>query len=307
MTVQFDRVVEVQAGGLTVLGQDVSFKVVKTRKKEPNTCELTIYNLREDRRDQLAEAESAVVKLSAGYRGRETESTAALQAVDSLLGEDASGGSGVGLIYLGDVRDISSTREGVNWITTLESGDGEKATQFERINKSFPAGTSLQTAIKEAARAMKVGLGNALKKASEGSLIEAGSEFLNGLVLSGNASKQMDRIVKSAGLEWSIQDGVIQLLAAGESLTDTSVVLTSTTGLIGSPTIGNDGVVRARSLMNSEIVPARQIELTSKTVTGRFRVERCEYIGSTFDKEFYVDIEASETSSTDGKTQAVST
>ncbi len=302
MTVQFGRVIEVQVDTIKLGDLDVSFRVVKTLKKEPNTCELTIFNLNKEHRDQLAQTENPVCEIKAGYKGREEESSAALAAVDNLLGggDEGGGDEGVGLIFLGDVRDVSSTYEPPDWVTTLESGDGEIATQFARINRSFAKGTSLSTALREAARAMDIGIGNAIKKASDGKLLDAGGEFLNTLTLSGPAPKELDRLVRSAGLEWSIQDGVLQILDPGLPLEDVSIVLAPDSGLVGSPEIGNDGVARIRSLINSDIVPGRQIELDSKAVKGRFRAERCEYVGSKFDNDFYVDIEAKQLSSSGG-------
>lgn len=294
MTVQFDRVVELQVDTIKIADLDSSFRVVKDLKKEPNTCEITIFNLNRQHREQLAQTEKPVVELSAGYRGREEQSSAALVAVDALLGDNAAGGSGVGLIFRGDVRDVSSTYDPPDWVTVLESGDGEDSTRFARINKSFAAGTSLETVLNSTAAAMKVGIGNAAKKAASGKLLEAGNEFLNSMTVSGPAQKELDRMVKSAGLEWSIQDGVLQLLDPGKPLEDVSIILSPDKGLVGSPTIGNDGVIRMRSLLNSDIVPGRQIELDSKAVQGRFRAERCEYLGSKHEQDFYVDIEASE-------------
>ncbi len=165
---------------------------------------------------------------------------------------------------------------------------------FARINKSFAAGTSLATVMQECAKSLGVGLGNAVKKAASGKLLDAGNEFLNSVTVSGQAQKELDRMVKSAGLEWSIQDGVLQLLDAGLPLEDVSIVLKPETGLIGSPTIGNDGVIRMNSLMNSDIIPGREIELESVAVKGRFRAERCEYRGSKSERDFYVAIEAKE-------------
>lgn len=293
MTAQFDRVVEVQVDTIKIVDLHMAFNVVKTLKKDPNTCELTIFGLNPEHRDQLAQTEKPVVEIMAGYKGREEKGSEALAAVDALLGGGA-GDTGVGLIFFGDVRDVDSVYEPPTWITSLESGDGEKASQFSRINKSFAKGTSLKTALTEAAKSMKVGIGNALKKATEGKLLDAGGEFLNSLTLSGSSSRELDRLVKSAGLEWSVQDNVLQLLDPGLPLEDISVVLAPDKGLIGSPTIGNDGVIKMRALMNSDIIPGRQIELESVAVKGRFRAERCEYKGSNFDKDFYVDIEGKE-------------
>ena len=313
MTLQFNRRVEVKVDTLDVQGLHVSFRVVKTSKKEPNTCELTVYNLAQDHRDRIAQAEKPTVEIKAGYAPRAT--AGALAAVDELL-SGPSDDPDFGTIFLGNVRDASSTYEPPDWTTSLESGDGEDAIRGSRINKSFPAGTSLATVIRESARSLKVGIGNAVKKALEGNLLDAGSEFLNSVTLSGQASKEMDRIIKSAGLEWSIQDGVLQLLDPGKPLEDISIVVTPETGLIGSPTIGNDGIIRLRTLLNSDIVPGRQLEVSSSVLQGgglqqtldavdialgggrqttnRFRTERVEYLGSNFENDFFCDIEATE-------------
>ena len=295
MTQQFDRVVEVLVNTVSIASLDASFRVVKTRKKEPNTCELTIFNLNEESRSRLAEVGSPRLKLSAGYRGRQEASSSALRAVDSLLaGSGDPSNSGIGLIFEGDMRDAVSNYEPPDWITTFESGDGEKASQFARVNRSFAAGTSLSKVLQTVAGDMGVGIGNTITASLKGVLLEAGREFINGVTVSGSAHKEFDRIVKSSGLEWSVQDDVIQLLSVGGVLLDTAVVLSAETGLIGSPTIGNDGVVRFRALMNSDIVPARLILLKSRAITGRLRVERCEYTGSIADVPFYVDVEATE-------------
>ena len=76
-----------------------------------------------------------------------------------------------------------------------------------------------------------------------------------------------------------------------------------------------------RALLNSDIVPGRELEVRSKVLTrgsdvegigviaavnldldealgtstgSRFRVERVEYIGSNYDVDFYCDVEAVE-------------
>jgi hypothetical protein len=199
------------------------------------------------------------------------------------------------LIFKGDLRDVSSNYEPPDWVTVLESGDGEKSSQFSRVNRSFAQGTSLANVMTAVAGEMKVGLGNVAQRALQGKLLDSsGGAFLNGVTVSGQATKEFDRLAKSAGLEWSVQDQNLQLLGVGEPLLDTAVVLADDTGLVGSPTIGNDGVARLTALMNSDIVPGRLLNVNSRAVVGRFRAERCEYIGSKFDKPFYVEVEAKE-------------
>ncbi len=325
MTVQFDRDVRISVDGLDIAGLHASFRVVKTTKKEPNTCEVKIFNLSQPHRDRIAQAKDPIVQIKAGYKGRE-------DVVGGLLDiavPDVPAGLGAiseteepGLIFFGNVRDAYSTFEPPNWITSMESGDGEKGTRFSRINKSFIAGTSLAVVLAEVAKSIQgVGIGNTIKQALKGKLLDAGIAFPNGVTVSGQSTKELDRIVKSAGLEWSIQDGTLQLLELSKPLGDVTIVLKPTTGLIGSPTIGNDGVVRVRSLLNSDIVPGRELEIESKVLTqgssieglgvlgevnlglddllgtdsgSHFRVERVEYLGSNYDNDYYCDIEAVE-------------
>lgn len=266
----FDRRYELNAGGILIRDLDIVFKATKTLKKAPNTAEITIYNLNAEHREGLAGEKNLVAQLSAGYK------------------------DDIGVIFLGDVRDVESDLEPPDWLTSMETGDGERATQIARINRSFAKGTSLPIVLKEVAKSMGLQLGNLNQMAARGELVDGGQEFLNGVTLSGQSSREMERIVRSAGLEWSIQDQTLQLLEAGKTLLDTSVVLTPATGLIGSPTIGNKGVISIRALMNSDIVPGRQIELESRVISGRLRAETCVYSGDTAGQDWYVDIEAKE-------------
>ncbi len=248
---------------------DLQFNIVKTTKKEPNTCTLRIYNLNESHREQLSQLKEPMVEIEAGY-------------------EDD-----IGLIFKGNVRDVYSVQEGPDWITELSSGDGANAISRSRVNLSFSRGTSLSTAIKKLAEAMNVNIGNAALKALQGNFTGASNEFLNGAVFSGRASTEMDGLLKSAGLEWSIQDDELQITKRGEALEGMSVKLTSDTGLIGSPTIGQKGIMHMTSLMNWTIVPARNLYVEAKTVPhGFYRAERCEYVGDTSGQDWYVGIEA---------------
>lgn len=295
MTTQFDRVWEVQIGTAIVSTLDVRFKITRTLRSKPNTAEVTIYNLNERTRGEIAEApKNATIQIKAGYRGRPAPS-AALAAVDAAIGSGGAEPDPAGVIYLGDVRLARSEYLPPDWETYVESGDGERSARTARTNRSFRAGTSVQTVFKQIAKDLQVSLGNAAKRAIEsGSLEEAGQEFLNGVTVSGNAHRELAALAASAGLEFSVQNGEIQLLERGKPLQDVSVVLSPDTGLIGSPSIGDKGIVNIRALLNPDIVPGRQIEVESRSISGRMRVERCDYSGDTRGNDWYVDMEAKE-------------
>lgn len=269
MTRQFNRSFTVQAGTVRFSELDVRFKVVKTLKPEPNTCELLIWNLNEQHRRGLELEVEPVVEILAGYE------------------DDQS------LIFRGAVREVFSRRDAAAWITELRSGDGEKAVKKARINKSFAPGSKLPDVLNELAKEIKVDIGNALTSLQGATLGTAGGEYVNGTTVTGKASRQLTKILKSAGKEWSIQDGALQLLDVGQFLRGFAVVVSPETGMIGSPTIGNDGILRTRMLLDGDLVPGRQVKLQTRDVPPAFfRVERAEYIGDTAGQDWYVDIEA---------------
>lgn len=284
----------IQTDVLTVSNLDMSFKISKSFKNTPNTCELTIYNLNKNHRDQLGEADDTRVEISAGYEGEDIRGSIAAAAGFGGVRQPVA----FGLLFAGDIRDISSSYDGEDWATSLDSADGEKSKRKARINRSFPPGTTLPIVMREAGIALGLGLGNLNVTAADPSLrmVEASPVFLHGVTLSGNAWKEFDRIVKSAGLEWSIQDGVIQLSRYDEPLQDFTIRLSPDTGLLGSPTVSSKGIAKIRTLMIPDLVPGRGIILESENANGPFLCKVCTYSGDNFGGSWYVDIEAAQLS-----------
>lgn len=245
---------------------DIDFNVVRTLTKEPNTAIINVLNLSPTNRGKLEVLKDAQVELIAGY--------------DLWKG----------IIFKGDT-ECNNDHQFPNWITTFEADDGGACTQFDRVNISMPPGTTIQTAITALAAQMRVGIGNSVAAALAGNLIEGGQAFLNGVVMSGSATKQLNRLCKSSGLEWSIQNDALQLLPKGMPLPTTAVLLNEDTGLIGQPSVGNKGTVIFRSLLNKDIVPGGLVALESKNVTGLVRAEKCNYIGSSYGQDWYVESE----------------
>lgn len=268
MTTQFNRQYELQVGEVVSTDLDIQFDIVKTLRKEPNTADITIFNLNPDNRDTLAELEKPVAQLKAGYEGD------------------------IKTIFLGDTRSAFSSYEPPDWVTLIEGGDGEDKVSKKRINKTFAPGTPLSVIIQAAATALGLGTGNLAQFLPFAKLVNGGKETINGMTLSGPAARELYRIVRSTGLEYSVQDSTLQFLSAGKSLIDTAVVLTPETGLIGVPTFGNDGVIELRTLLDGDIIPGRQLILESKSFAGTLRAERCQYTGATDGTDWYVDIEA---------------
>jgi hypothetical protein len=251
--------------GLDLSALACSFKVKKHLKPEANSCEITLYNLSPASRSILSTPKKLTVRLEAGY-------------------EDA-----VAQLYLGEIRGAQTTREGSDWVTKIETGDSEKEIQSARITLSIGAKVPAGTALVAIARALKVGVGNAEAKANE--LAARGKVFFGpGTAIYGNAAQELTDFCASADLEWSIQDGVIQILDRGKALESQAALLSSSTGLIGSPTVDHKGVVTFKALIQPDLRPGHKVafDTVQFKATQGYRIEECDYDGDTEGTSWYV-------------------
>jgi len=253
----FDRAYKVQVDTLIVSQLQVQFEVKRSLSaKTANSAEVKLFNLSEDTRKRLQGMKDVFVTVEAGYA------------------------DGTSVIFRGQLHEAFSTRDGNDWITSVSSADAAKARKKQRIQKSFPAGTKVAAIITECAKALAVGMGNAENAASKAQLWNVSpSTVQTGYVASGDALSQLDRVCRSCGLEWSIQDNQLQLLPRGQPIAEQGIILSQSSGLVGSPEHGKGGLVRCRTLMIPNLLPGRRVELQSKHVNGVYRVETTTHKG----------------------------
>jgi len=276
MTTLFDRRVTVIVDTIEFTALDCAFNIEKSLKPEPNTCELSIWNLSAEHQAQLEQLSPRVggqakvgipCKIEAGYK------------------------DGVSLVWLGDLRTAETTYDDPSWVTKLSSGDGEKAWQHARNHVAYGPRTSIDVALRGIARALGVGEGNLSKVVQN--LKVAGSAFWpSGKVLSGAASRQLQDMARSADLEVSIQDGALQFINRGQAMAGQAIRLSEETGLIGSPSIDSDGVLTATMLMIPDVRPGAVVVIEAKRVKGNYRIEKATWSGDTSADNWFIDIEA---------------
>lgn len=160
------------------------------------------------------------------------------------------------------------------------------------MNRSFRT-PKFEDIVKELADSLGVGIGNAIEKAKDGKFTDAIKEIKNGLVLNGKSSAKLTALLSAANLEWSIQDGQLQVVERGKALKLDPVVLSPSTGLIGSPDRGEKGRVEVVSLLQPTIIPGRRIRIQSQYVNGDYRAEVVEHDGDTRGQAFETRVEAS--------------
>jgi hypothetical protein len=262
----FKRKIRVVVNTIEITDLAMTFTVKKSLKPEPNTADLTIHNLNPDHRSALEQLKTATVLIEAGYE------------------------EGTSTLFVGDLRTAVSVDEGPNIITKLSSGDGEKAVKQARVKVSLKKGAANPAKVLESvAKSLGVQEGN-LSQAL-GKLSGLSNCFSEGAVISGSAFKEMNAVCKSLGLTWSIQDGKLQILSLRTALEGVAIKLSPSTGLIGSPTVDNDGVLSAVMLLAPDVFPGRKLVLDSKRLQGQYRIETCEYQGDTHGTDWYIKLE----------------
>lgn len=272
----FDRRVTVTVDTIEFADLDVAFKVEKTLKAQPNTCELSIWNLTREHQAQLEQL---------GKKGK-TPATTGIPCKIEAGYKDATS-----LIWLGDLRTADTVYDDPSWVTHLSSGDGEKAWQNAKLHVSYGPKTPLETALRAMVRALGVGEGNLAKTVAK--LKQAGSViYPHGTVISGPVSRELQAFAQSADLEVSIQDGAIQFVDRGEALAGKSLLLNSDTGLIGSPAIDNEGVLSAKMLLIPDVRCGGLVTIDAERTKGTFRIEQATWSGDTSSTDWYIEIKA---------------
>jgi len=255
----FDRRYSLQIEDIAVAGLNVTFTVKRSLSaKVPGRCEVAVYNLSSDTRKHLHAMRNVFVSLEAGYA------------------------SGTSVIFRGELVESWSTREGTEWVTTITSDDGGQKRRTKRVQKNYLNGTSLQTIIRDLAASLEVGLGNTDAIAPLAKFWKTKqAAVVKGFTASGDAVSQLDRVARSCGLSWSIQGGQLQFLVIGGATVDPPVLLTPDTGLIESPELGKDQIVKCRTLMIPGLYPGRPVELATRYTQGLYRIETATHQGES--------------------------
>lgn len=261
----FGRTWRLQVGDFVTDSLRVTFQVARTRDYHPNAATITVYNTAPTSRSQFAAR--APVSLFGGYGG----------ALD--------------LLFAGEVFAASTTRDAGDWPTTLQVRDGNSAWQ-RLVNQSWGAGVPVLTVLDAVCGTM----GLTVPPATRSQL--SGRTTRGPIVQSGYAYRALQELIASEGLQWSIQDNALQVLADGAATQETAIVLNAQTGLIGLPEPQEETVIRAGtrrrqvvavSLLQGGLRPGRQVVLQSQTISGTFAVESATHRGDSRGQDWYTE------------------
>jgi hypothetical protein len=266
MTLQFIRQIRITFGPYGEEGKQTyelrtQFSIQKTKKKEPNTAQIMIFNLSEDSRSLLA-GDDVFFQIESKWREEDQWS----------------------LLASGDVSDLSTYMRGPDIITEVSITDGFKDIRDTTISKSYPSGTSVKTVIQDLVNQFK----RVDAKSIVSNVIDSTKELITGGTLSGNAFDNLEKILNPLGYVPRIQDNDLIIEEKFSTLETEIYSINPNSGLIGSPqkktfTIDKQekkGIV-IQCLLNPRINVGSRIKVESKFVSGEYLVYNLTHTGDS--------------------------
>lgn len=244
------------------------FDIDKSSYSSSNKSKIEIYNLTETQRKGIAISNPQTgqlgdfIRLDAGYQG----------LLETL--------------YVGDVVRATTERKGADIVTSFELGDSEKQLVYAHFEQSYPPGTTLAQIVIDCIDTLGV---------DEGIIDGIPDKTYNsGISFSGTVKSVLDKILNQpplVSLEWSVQNGEINILPLTKTIGTEAFLVSSKTGMIGIPSQG-EGFVQFTMLLNPKLIPGTLVLLQTKTINGTFKIRRAHFEGDSHGQKWQVECEA---------------
>ena len=247
----------------------ISFSLDKADTTTQNEATISVWNLNKEHKAVL-EKDDCLVVLSAGY------------------------GTNLALAFCGAVTSSATSQDGADMVTEIHVTDSLIEIRDTYISISYAGTINTKKILQDIASKMGVGIVFAPKATFK--------DFLNGYTFVGQAKTALNKVCNSAGLEWSLQNGVLQIKKPNTTITDMVYVLSPETGLLDIPTrlsqsaeTAKDGNTTSkknqtgwevRYFMNLAIGVNDFVKLESKVATGYFKVNKIKINGDNFGGEW---------------------
>jgi len=244
--------------GLEITDLRVQFKVDRQLAKEPNSAEVTITNAAADTRAQLCRKPSQV-RIEAGYAD-----------------------SGARLLFVGDLRYGASKLTGTDWETKMQVADGGRAFTAARANRSFKSPITVHEVLTYAASTMNLKLPPEIEQDPE-----MKAALANGISVHGASQDVLTRLLAPFGYGWSVQNGRLQIIKDNQVVQGRDWVISTETGLIGSPEIAapdknsTTSEVHFDVALFPELTPGQSVKVESSEINGRYKLIQVTHTGDS--------------------------
>jgi hypothetical protein len=272
--------------GLDLSQMHFTFSIKQWTTQTPNICEIRVWNLANDTAQQIQKEFTQLV-LNAGYEG-----------------------TGVNTIFNGNIVQVRRGREDpADTYTDITCLDGDIAYTWGIVSLTLNSGKDMRQRMDAIAQSMGLKIGYI------GSLPPHAQVLPRGSTLFGMARDHMTAQAKAGNMNWSIQNGELEIVAFDSYKPLEAVELNSKTGLIGYPEQTQDGI-RVKCLLNSklevnclikitnpEFIRELEVQVTPETEiqnaapnrpaindAGQYRILVLEHTGDTRGNQYYSDM-----------------
>lgn len=247
--------------GKAIEGMHVKFDIVKSLEKNANTCKLTVYNLSPESRATL-EKKNVNFTLETAYGATPRWE----------------------VLFSGNITKATSTKEGASWVTEVESGDGINDLTTVKVSKSYTSPISLKQVAKDIMKEFPN-----IQSANLDQITDVVTK--RGFSLDKLGVNALEEISARLGAQMSVQDGKFVILPPDKTSNAVAIVISSSTGLVGSPIKADKGI-ELTALINSAVKPTSYIQVISNNFNGFYKVTKAQFQGSTYENEWYMKLNA---------------
>lgn len=235
--------------GLDLSALRIKFQVKRSNSPTPNTAEFRIYNI----------SEQTAVDIFTRLTPKTTKD--GLQTNRGHVLCQAGYGSNYGVIFQGNIKQVIVGRESAtDTFIDIIAGDGDLAYNYAVVNSTIAPGATSVQQVNAAIESMGT------KGVTAGHMGEFSGEALpRGKVMFGNARNYLRNVADTQDKTWSIQDGKVNFVSNKAYLPGEAVVLTSKTGMVGTPQQTNEGV-NVKCLLNPRIAISGRIQIDNKSI-----------------------------------------
>jgi len=233
----------------------VQMEIIKGATDSPNKAKFSLYNIGLSVRESIGKG--FLVRATAGYVG----------LVETL--------------FIGAVGKATSRRDGPDIVTEIECADGEQALLGSTFQKPYPPGTLLPQILQDVAAAMDVEPGIALGIPN--------TVYRRGISVHGSCRDILKKLLRKEGLEFSVQNGRLNIIPLKKHNGRTALVVSSGTGLINVPSISGTDIT-FESLLNPRLVPGQLVQVVSKNraISGYAKIRSTKVEADSHDAKWQV-------------------
>lgn len=257
----FSRIATVRVGkagqtGFISKGLRTTFDITKSTKAESNKCQLSIYNLSKDYSSKITVNDGMIAELMVGYTN-----DVALE-----------------LVFVGDIIEVSQDEHNPDKVITIDVEDGGAKIRKALLSISLDDNATLRDIFQMAISQSSIKYQSKLfEKIPD-------IKLKNGIAFAGYLSDLLNTIAKAYNLEWSIQNGLLQVNQYTNYITSNPVTIQNLQApkriyLNKSKEVDdkNFNGYEIRCLLQPKIIPGGTITIDKK----KFKVMNVSHSGDT--------------------------